>query len=79
MNNLTLYEDLRNEIFKLEDRKKSLIKERDNIIATIDELQRLIGDLDFILCQHGKHIYPNYIEDTEVERGNENDSTMDDN
>lgn len=74
MNNLTLYEDLRNEKFKLEDRKKSLIKERDNTIAMIDELQRLIDDLDFILCQHGKHIYPNYIEDTEVERGDSDGS-----
>ncbi len=67
MNNLTLYEDLRNEKFKLEDRKNILIKERDKAIAMIDELQRLIDDLDFILCQHGKHIYPDYIEDTEVE------------
>lgn len=69
MANITLYEDLRNEKFKLDDRKKSLIKERDNIIAMIDELQRLIDDLDFILCQHGQHIYPNYIEDKELETG----------
>lgn len=73
MNNLTLYEDLRNEKFKLEDRKNTLIKERDKTIAMIDELQRLIDDLDFILCQHGKHIYPNYIENTEIERGDENE------
>lgn len=73
MNNLTLYEDLRNEKFKLDSRKNTLIKERDKTIAMIDELQRLIDDLDFILCQHGKHIYPNYIEDTEVERGSENE------
>lgn len=72
MDNLTLYEDLRNEKFKLDNRKKSLIKERDDIIAKIDELQQIIDDLDVILCQHGEYTYPNYIEDKEAERGNEN-------
>lgn len=65
MNNLTLYEDLRNEKFKLDNRKMSLIKERDNIIVTIDELQQIIDDLDMILCQHGKQIHANYVENKE--------------
>lgn len=69
MNNLTLYEDLRNEKFKLDNRKMSLIKERDNIIATIDELQQIIDDLDMILCQHGKQIHANYVENKQLETG----------
>lgn len=62
MDKLTLYEDLRNEKFKLHNKKKSLIKERDDIIARIDELQQIIDDLDVILCQHGKQVHANYVE-----------------
>ena len=69
MNELTLYEDLRNEKYKLDNRKIKLIKERDNIIATIDELQQIIDDLDVILCQHGKPVHANYVENKEPKTG----------
>lgn len=69
MNELTLYEDLRTEKFKLDNRKIKLIKERDNIIATIDELQQIIDDLDVILCQHEKQVHANYVENKELKTG----------
>lgn len=67
MNKLTLYEDLRNEKFRLDNKKISLIKERDNLNAKIDELQQIIDDLDVILCQHGKQVLSNYLENKELE------------
>lgn len=69
MNKLTLYEDLRNEKFRLDNKKTSLIKERDNLNAKIDELQQIIDDLDVILCQHGKQVLSNYVENKELETG----------
>ena len=59
----TLYEELRDEFFKLNHRKEQLNKEIEKLTSARQEIERTMDEIDFILSSHGTHVYNNYIED----------------
>lgn len=61
----TLFESVRDNLFALENKKASLTKQIDCLMAQREEISRQISDLDFILNQYGRHVYTNYIEESE--------------
>ena len=58
----TLYENLRDELFKLNHRKDQLNKEIEQLTSAKKEVETVIDELDFILSKHGTHVFNNYIE-----------------
>lgn len=58
----TLYENLRDEFFKLNYRKDQLNKEIEQLTSAKKEVETVIDELDFILSKHGTHVFNNYIE-----------------
>lgn len=61
----TLYENLRDNLFGLKNKKVNLTNQINQLNAQREEVARQISDLDFILSMHGKHIYEDYIEESE--------------
>lgn len=57
-----LYEDLKNEYFKLNSRKQALIKEINEAIGRREEIESIMTDIECILTEHGIQIYPDFKE-----------------
>lgn len=57
-----LYEDLKNEYFKLNSRKQALTKEINESIGRREEIESIMTDIECILTEHGIHIYSDFKE-----------------
>lgn len=58
----TVYEELRDEFFKLNNRKEQLNREIEKLTSAKQEIEAVIDEIDFILSKHGTHVYNNFIE-----------------
>lgn len=59
----TVYEELRDEFFKLKHRKEQLNKEIEKLTSARQQIEFAMDEIDFILSNHGTHVPDNYIED----------------
>jgi len=58
----TVYENLRDEFFKLNHRKEQLNREIEKLTSAKQEIETVMDEIDFILSKHGTHVFNNYIE-----------------
>ena len=59
----TVYEELRDEFFKLNNRKEQLNREIEKLTSARQQIEFAMDEIDFILSSHGTRTYNNYIED----------------
>ena len=59
----TVYEELRNEFFKLKHRKEQINKEIEKLTSAKQQVEFAMDEIDFILSNYGIHVPENYIED----------------
>ena len=58
----TLYEELKNEYFALENRKDQLNREIEKLISARKEIDTVIVEIDDILTNYGTHVYGDFVE-----------------
>lgn len=59
----TVYNELRDELFKLKYRRDHLSIEIKKLESAKQEIETIIDEIDFILSKYGIHTPDNYIED----------------
>ena len=60
--NDNLYYKLTQEYLRFNAEKRNLMRERDIIVAKLENTESILLDLNEILCKHGKHIYEHFEE-----------------
>lgn len=59
---MSLYHNLTQEYLYYNKEKKKLIQERNKINAQLEVTEKILIDLNDILCKHGNHIYEHFEE-----------------
>ena len=58
----TMYKELRNEFFNLNNRKEQLNREIEKLISAKREIETVMDEIDNILTNYGTHVYADFIE-----------------